>query len=91
MSFGTGTTAGVISRTTTNSAQTADITDKDGKITEMTTFGASKEVVVETFSDSVGNTAVSGQTGTTALTKDDYTETNESYARMSVTTRTVNI
>ena len=91
MSFGTGTTAGVVSRTTTNSAQTADKTDKDGKITEMTTFGASKEVVVETFADSTSSTATSGQSGTTAITKDDFTETNESYARASITTRTVNI
>jgi len=91
MSFGTGTTAGVLSRTTSNSAQTADKTDEDGKILEMTTYGATKEIVVETFEDAATSSAVSGQTGTTAITKDDYAETNESYARKTVTTREVNI
>jgi hypothetical protein len=91
MSFGTGTTAGVISRTTNNSAQTADKTDETGKITEMTTFGATKEVITETFADAAGDAATSGQTGTTATTRDDFTETNESYARKSTTVRTVNI
>ena len=90
MSFGSGE-AGVISRTTSNSAQTADKTDKDGKILEQTTYGATKEVVTETFEDAAGDAALSGQSGTTATTKDDYAETNESYARKTTTVRTVNI
>jgi len=91
MSFGTGTTAGVISRTTSNSAQTADKTDKSGKILEQTTYGATIEIVTETFADAAVSAATSGQTGTTATIKDDFTETNESYARKSTTVRTVNI
>lgn len=90
MSFGTGT-AGVISRTTSNSAQTADKTDKDGKILEQTTYGATKEVVTETFEDAATDAALSGQSGTTATIKDDFAETNESYARKTTTVRTVNI
>ena len=91
MAFGTGTTAGDISRTTNNAAQTADKTDKDGKILEMTTFGATKEVITETFGDAAGDAATSGQSGTTATTRDDFAETNESYARKTTTVRTVNI
>lgn len=91
MSFGTGTTAGVISRTTNSACQTADITDKAGKITEQTTYGGTIETTVETFADSATNGATSGQTGTTATIKDDFTESNEAYARKSVTIRTVNV
>jgi hypothetical protein len=91
MAFGTGT-AGVISRSTTNTAQAAEKTDKDGKVTEITTYGASKEVVEETFADSATNTATSGQSGSSdIIISDNYTESNTEYARLQVTKRSVNI
>jgi hypothetical protein len=92
MAFGTGTTAGVLSRTTNSSCQTADKLDKDGKILEQTTHGGAIEITTETYSDTAANGATSGQSGAGPLTiRDDYTESNQDYARQSTTTRTVNV
>ena len=92
MSFGTGTTAGVLSRTTNSACQTADKLDEDGKILEQTTHGGTIEITTETYADTADNDATSGQTGAGPLTiRDDFTESNQDYARKSATTRTVNV
>jgi hypothetical protein len=91
MAFGTGT-AGVISRTTRSANQQADITDKDGKITSQTTYGASIEIQTETFADSATNSATSGLSGAgPVVIADEFVESNEAYARKTITTRTVNV
>jgi hypothetical protein len=92
MAFGTGTTAGVLSRTTNSACQTADKLNEAGKILEQTTHGGTIEIITETYSDTADNGAVSGQTGAGPLIiRDDYTESNQDYARKSETTRTVNV
>ena len=86
-----GAPAGDLSKNTRNACQTADKIDNVGKITEQTTYGASIEIAVETYSNAAGNTAVSGQNGATVVTGDDYNEIATDYAKMTVTSRTVNI
>ncbi len=91
MAFGTGT-AGVISRTTSQSNQQAFKTDKDGKNTEFTTYGATKEITTETFADAAAGAPTSGLSGAGPVAvREEFIESNEAYARLQATTLTVNI
>jgi hypothetical protein len=91
MAFGTGT-AGVISRSTTQQNQQAFKDDKDGKHTEMTTFGATKTIETETYADAAAGAPTSGLTGAGPLAINEvYTESNVDYAKLMSTTMTVNI
>jgi len=91
MAFGTGT-VGVISRTTNQTNQQAFKDDKDGKHTEMTTFGAVKTITSETYADAAAAAPTSGLTGAGPLaTSEDYVESNQDYAKLTSTTMTVNI
>jgi len=91
MAFGTGT-AGVISRTTSQSNQQAYKDDKDGKHTEMTTFGATREITTETYADAAAGAPTSGLTGAGPLAvREEFIESNQDYARLQSTTMTVNI
>jgi len=83
MSFGI-TEAGVISRQTVVTVETAAKEDEKGTILEETTYGGVKEVTEEVFSDSFTNEAVNGQTATTAsgaVVEHSYNEMNDGYAR----------
>ncbi len=89
MSFGI-TGAGVISRTTTNTVETAQKTDEDGVILEETSYGGVEEVTEESFSDAITNAALNGQTGTTAsgiTVEDTFVESNDAYARQTTRVR----
>lgn len=91
MAFGTGT-AGVQSRTTSTSNEQAFKRDKDGKITEFTTFGAKKEITVETYADAAATAPTSGLSGAGPLAvREEFVESNQDYARLTSTTLTVNI
>ena len=91
MAFGTGT-VGVISRTTSQSNQQAFKDDKDGKHTEFTTFGATKEITTETYADAAAGAPTSGLSGAGPLAvREEFIESNQDYQRLSSTTLTVNI
>jgi len=76
-----------ISRTTTNTVQTAQKENEVGEITNMETYGA----LIETTEEDMGvttfvNEALNGQSGTTSsgvVTEHTLTETNTDYNRVS--------
>ena len=91
MAFGTGS-AGVTSRTTSQSNQQAFKDDMDGKHTEFTTFGATKEITTETYADAAAGAPTSGLSGAGPLAvREEFIESNQDYQRLSATTLTVNI
>lgn len=85
MSFGV---AAGISKTTSNTVQTAVKEDANGKITAITTFGGKSEVTEEAFTDSFTNAAVNAQSGTSVVTSHEYIESNKEYARERKVTMT---
>lgn len=87
MSFGID--AG-ISRTTTNSVETAQKTDEDGVITEETSYGGMEETVEESFTTTFTNAATNGQVGNSStglVSNHTNIEANDAYAREQKTTR----
>jgi hypothetical protein len=86
MAFGTGAT-GILSRTTSATAQVADKMDENGKIVDSTSHGATFEITEETYTDTFTNSATNGQTGTDIITAHDYNEVNDDYAKQTVTHR----
>lgn len=86
MSFGTGTT-GILSRTTSNSVQTADKLNENGDILDTTSFGGTTEVTEETYTDTFTNLAVNGQSGDDIVTSHEFNEVNNDYAKQTKTTR----
>lgn len=86
MAFGTGAT-GILSRSTSASAQVADKMDEEGTIIDSTSHGATREVTEETYTDAFVNEALNGQTGTDIVTAHDYNEVNDDYAKQTVTHR----
>jgi hypothetical protein len=83
---GYGVDAG-ISRTTTNTVQTAQKEDETGAITALETFGGLEEITEEEMGvASFTNEALNGQSGTTSagvVTEHTLTETNTDYNRVS--------
>jgi len=91
MAFGTGA-GGAISRTTSQSNQQAFKDDQNGKHTEMTTFGATKEITTETYADAAAGAPTSGLSGAGPIAiREEFIESNQDYARLQSTTMTVNI
>ncbi|MCP4103869.1 MAG: hypothetical protein GY750_20990 [Lentisphaerae bacterium] len=88
MSFGIAT-AGVLSRQTSATTQTADKLNEAGNILESTSFGATVEVTEETYTDTFTNMAVNSQNGASIVTSHDYNEVNNDYAKETKTTRSV--
>ncbi len=86
MSFGTGTT-GILSRTTSNSVQTADKLNENGDILDTTSFGGTTEVTEETYTNTFTNLAVNGQSGDDIVTSHEFNEVNNDYAKQTKTTR----
>ena len=86
MSFGIAD-AGILSRQTSASAQTADKLDEKGRILETSTHGATVEVTEETYTDTFTNEAVNGQQGNDIVTSHEYNEVNNDYAKQTKTTR----
>ena len=80
----------VISRSRSYSAQTSDLTDKEGRIIEQVTHGAVMEEQEEYYCDDPAafeNQAVDGQSGDSVVTAMTLTEQAADWAKVSVTTR----
>ena len=86
MSFGI-TEAGILSRQTSATTQTADKLNEEGNILETTSFGGTVEVTEETYTDTLVNEAVNEQQGNDIVTSHDYNEVNNDYAKQTKTTR----
>jgi hypothetical protein len=87
--MGFGAPTGKIDTTTSNTVETAEKRDENGKITEMTTFGGIETKTETEFTDSFTNACTNGQTGTTStgvITENTYVETNDDYARETTVT-----
>lgn len=77
-----GVSSGLISKTTSNTVQTAIKEGNTGKITGITTFGGKQELTTEEFVDSITNGATNGQSGTSSITTShELIESNKEYAR----------
>lgn len=82
----------MISRTRRGSAQTADLTDSEGKLINQVTHGAAVEQTEEFYVDHPENftsEAVSGQHGQTVVTGNEVTEQAADWAKGNKTTRTL--
>jgi hypothetical protein len=84
MSF--GAPAGKISQNTNHSVNVAEKLNNKGDITDMTSYGGKKETTVEEYGDSITNSAVNGQTGTSVISAHNFIESNTDYARLQKTT-----
>ena len=81
-----------LSRSETNTVQYAQKEDELGNITDVETYGGMKEETTEDYaSGTVTNTALNGQSGTTAggvVTEHTVTEQNNDFARETIKTVT---
>ena len=86
---GFGIDAG-LSRTTTNTVQTAQKEDELGNITDLETYGGLEEITSEDYiAGAFTNAALNGQSGTTSLaviTENSVNEVNNDFARESTKT-----
>lgn len=79
-------------RTTNNSVQTADKTDRYGTIREQATYGHVEEVTEDSFlatEEDFTNEAVEGQSGKEVVTGHNMTESNTGFATVQRTLRRI--